>query len=68
MTATFFGLLLQSVELQASGRRGRGGGGHLRNLSPSNQICDKYSMTHGLMGNTGLCFPELDGRGDDRAM
>lgn len=62
MTATFFGLLLQSVELQAWG------GGHLRNLSPSNQICDKYSMTHGLMGNTGLCFPELDGRGDDRAM
>lgn len=54
-----FWLLLQGVELQALGAEG------LRNPPPSpsltNQIHDKYSMTR------GLCFSELDGRGDDGA-
>lgn len=56
-----FWLLLQGVELQALGVVG------LRNPPPkppllTNQIHDKYSMTR------GLCFSELDGRGDGGAM
>lgn len=52
-----FWLLLQGVELQASG-----GGGSQESPPPfTNQIHDKYSMTR------GLCFSELDGRGDDGA-
>lgn len=62
MTATFSGFYYRVLSC-----RPQGGLPHLRNLSPSNQIHDKYSMTHGLMGNNGLCFPELDGRGDDGA-
>lgn len=73
MTATFSGFYYRVLSCRPRGDVRAGGGGerlpHLRNLSPpSNQIHDKYSMTHGLMGNNGLCFPELDGReGDDRA-
>lgn len=45
--------------------RGGGVGGcccHISGISLPHQIHDKYSMTHGFMGNSGFCFPELDGR------
>lgn len=65
MTATFSSFYYRVLSCRPRGGLGGEGGRlpHLRNLSPSNQIHDKYSMTHGLMGNNGLCFPELDGRG-----